>query len=54
MDAKERNLNVRLPAELHEQLRERADEEDRSIAQVLRVAARRYLATPNPVTAQPT
>ena len=35
---------VRLPLELRESLKERAAQEDRSVASLLRLAARRYLA----------
>jgi CopG-like RHH_1 or ribbon-helix-helix domain, RHH_5 len=43
---KDHALTLRLPEELHEELRRRAEQEDRSIAGVLRVAAKRYLSTP--------
>jgi predicted DNA-binding protein len=42
----EHALTLRLPAELHEELKERAEREDRSIAGVLRMAARMYLSQP--------
>jgi hypothetical protein len=50
---KDRALTIRLPAELHDQLRDRAAAEERTIAGVLRLAARRYLtdATKPAVTA---
>jgi predicted transcriptional regulator len=38
-----RELVVRLPADLHARLKERAEEEDRSTAATIRVALRRYL-----------
>lgn len=39
-----RELLVRLPVELHTQLKERAEQDDRSIAATVRVALKRYLA----------
>ena len=36
---------VRMPQELRDALTQRADDEDRSLASLLRMAARRYLAT---------
>lgn len=42
----ERALTLRLPEELHQQLQERAEQEERTIAGVLRIAARQYLAHP--------
>lgn len=44
MPTTERALTLRLPSDLHDQLREAAEREDRSIAAVIRVAARDYLA----------
>lgn len=40
----ERALTLRLPEELHRELQERAEREERSIAGVLRMAARMYLS----------
>jgi predicted transcriptional regulator len=40
---KDRALTIRLPEDLHNQLQERAEAEERTIAGVLRLAARRYL-----------
>jgi predicted DNA-binding protein len=40
---KDRALTVRLPETLHEQLRERAEAEERTIASLLRMAAKQYL-----------
>lgn len=42
-DTKE--LVVRMPAELHEQLKARAEADDRTVAATIRVALRRYLAS---------
>jgi predicted DNA-binding protein len=42
----EHALTLRLPQELHEKLKECAEREDRSIAGVLRMAARMYLSQP--------
>lgn len=47
----ERTMTLRLPDELHAQLRERAKAEDRSIAQVIRVATRHYLQVHDPTVA---
>jgi predicted HicB family RNase H-like nuclease len=47
--ATERALTVRLPAELHEALRQRAELEERSMAQLVRLAAKLYVDP----TAQP-
>lgn len=45
----DRALTLRLPAGLHDQLRERAEAEERTIAGLLRLAARHYLgATASP------
>jgi predicted transcriptional regulator len=49
-----RALTIRLPEELHEELRERAEQEDRTIASLLRLAARRYLANTIPAASAPT
>lgn len=38
-------VNVRLPRDLHQEVLDRADAEDRSMAQLIRVALRYYLAT---------
>lgn len=46
--ADDRSLTLRLPSDLWEALRDRAAAEDRSVSSLLRVAARRYLATPLP------
>jgi hypothetical protein len=42
---KDSALCIRLPRELHEELRKRAAQEDRTIAAVIRIAAKRYLGT---------
>lgn len=42
-DTKE--LVVRLPEELHAQVKERADTEERTISQTIRLALRQYLRT---------
>ena len=39
-------MQVRLPPALHDQLRQRAVEEDRSMSQVIRRALRLYLSQP--------
>jgi predicted transcriptional regulator len=38
-----KELVVRLPPELHAQLKDRADAEDRSLSATIRVAIRQYL-----------
>ena len=48
-DRKERPMYVRLPSELHEALRARAGEEDRTMAQTIRVALRYYLSNTRPI-----
>lgn len=40
----ERAITLRLPADLHDQLRERAELEERSMSSLIRWAARQYLA----------
>jgi predicted DNA-binding protein len=42
----ERALTLRIPEDLHEELKQRAEEEERTIAGVLRIAARQYLRQP--------
>lgn len=42
-NATERALTVRVPAELHEALRRRAEIEERSVAQLIRLAVRLYV-----------
>jgi predicted transcriptional regulator len=42
----EHALTLRISEELHEELKQRAEEEDRTIAGVLRVAAKQYLRQP--------
>ncbi|HEX2040729.1 MAG TPA: hypothetical protein VHF47_13475 [Acidimicrobiales bacterium] len=37
-------MTIRLPADLHDQLRAVAEAEDRTIVGILRVAAKRFLA----------
>lgn len=41
--AAERAMTVRLPVDLHVRLHERAAKEDRTVASILRLAARQYL-----------
>jgi len=41
-------LVVRLPKDMHEQVKRQADEEERTMAQVVRRALRDYLAHPRP------
>ena len=48
-DSKDSALTLRLPPSLHDKLRERAAAEDRTVSQVLRVAALTYLASENHV-----
>lgn len=48
-EKREQAMCVRLPSELHEAIRERADAEDRTLAQLIRVALRYYLANAGPV-----
>lgn len=45
----ERPMYVRLPAELHEAVKARATEEDRTMAQTIRVALRYYLSNTRPL-----
>lgn len=42
-------MYVRLPADLHEAVRARAGEEDRTMAQTIRVALRYYLSNTQPL-----
>lgn len=42
---KDRALTIRLPQELHDRLQQRAEAEERTIAGILRLAARDYLAS---------
>jgi hypothetical protein len=42
-DEKDQALTLRLPRELHDQLRECAQNEERTISGILRIAARRYV-----------
>lgn len=39
----ERSLTLRLPQSLHDELKEAAEREDRSLSQLIRVASRHYL-----------
>lgn len=48
-NADDRPMYVRLPAELHEAVKERAGEEDRTMAQTIRVALRYYLQQTSPM-----
>lgn len=41
-------VNVRLPADLHAQVVERAEQDERSVAATVRMALRAYLKTPVP------
>lgn len=43
MAEKDHPLTLRLPADLHDALVKRAEEEDRTVASLIRLAARRYL-----------
>lgn len=43
-------VNVRLPRDLHEAVLTRAEEEDRTMAQTIRVALRYYLQETKPLT----
>lgn len=43
-------VNVRLPRELHEAILDRAQKEDRTMAQTIRVALRYYLQETRPIT----
>ena len=43
-------VNVRLPRDLHEAVLSRADQEDRTMAQTIRVALRYYLQETQPLT----
>ena len=38
-----KEMVVRLPHDLHQQVRERAEEEDRTMSQTIRVALKQYL-----------
>ena len=42
-------MYVRLPADLHDAVKGRATEEDRTMAQTIRVALRYYLASTSPI-----
>ena len=42
-------MYVRLPAELHDAVKARATEEDRTMAQTIRVALRYYLSNTRPL-----
>ena len=42
-------MYVRLPTELHQAVKARAVEEDRTMAQTIRVALRYYLSTTQPL-----
>jgi len=48
-DQSDRPMYVRLPSELHEAVKGRATEEDRTMAQTIRVALRYYLANTSPL-----
>lgn len=48
MSATTKEVVVRLPAALHAALKERAEQEERSMASTIRVALRLYLKTPLP------
>lgn len=43
-----KEMVVRLPIDLHEKAKARAEVEDRSMSQLVRVALRHYLATTKP------
>jgi hypothetical protein len=43
-------MYVRLPVELHEAVKERAQQDERTMAQTIRVALRFYLQKTTPVT----
>ena len=45
----ERPTYVRLPTELHEAVKTRSQEEDRTMAQTIRVALRYYLSNTQPI-----
>lgn len=45
----EQPMYVRLPAELHEAVKERADQEERTMAQTIRLALRYYLQQTTPL-----
>lgn len=45
----DRPMYVRLPADLHDAVKGRATEEDRTMAQTIRVALRYYLASTSPI-----
>lgn len=42
-----KELVVRLPTDLHAEVKERAEREERTIAQTIRLALRQYLKTPS-------
>lgn len=48
-DRTEQPMYVRLPSELHRAVKERAVEEDRTMAQTIRVALRYYLSQTKPL-----
>lgn len=45
----EQPVNVRLPRDLHEAVLDRAEKEDRTMAQTIRVALRYYLQETQPI-----
>jgi len=50
--ATETIINVRIPAEMHEEVRRRAEDEDRTLSQVGRRALKLYLQPPTPGPAE--
>lgn len=48
-ESEDRPMYVRLPAELHSAVKARAAEEDRTMAQTIRVALRFYLSNTSPL-----
>jgi predicted DNA-binding protein len=49
-DDKDRAITIRLPEKLHDQLKDRAEREERTVAGLLRLAARLYLRTEEPLS----
>jgi predicted DNA-binding protein len=49
LEKKTQATYVQLPTELHEQVRQRSEQDDRTMAQTIRVALRYYLTQVEPV-----
>ncbi len=49
MRDRDQALTIRLPSGLHQQLKERAEAEERTMAGLLRMLAKEYVAEPQPL-----